>query len=202
VNPGEAARAAFHLETIGTLATAGATAASEALSLLTRRDAPAGPATAALRPVDEIALLLGGDDEPTVAVHFAVPSAPGAHLVVTFDPRAAVWLDGLLAPADEAAPADLRRSILLEAGNILAGAFLSAIANRRRGLLTSPPSLAVDMAGALLDGPLVELTEGRDRALVLETALSARGETGDRPVGRILLLFPPEGPGDLLEPGS
>ncbi len=195
-------RAAFRLETIGTLATAGARAAAEALSRLAGANAPAGEGTAALRPLIEVAALLGGDDEPVVAVHCAVRSTPGAHLVVAFTPEAARRLPGRLDPASSRREPGRQRSILLEAGNILTGAFLSAIASRRAGLLTTPPTLATDMAGALLDGPLVDIAEGRDRALVLEAPLYLDEGPDREPIGRILLLLPPDTPAGLMERGS
>jgi len=195
-------RVTFRIETIGTLATLGARAAAEALSLLAGSPGRADGGTAAVRPLEDVVALLGREDEPVVAVHCAVRSTPGARLLIAFTPEAARWLPERLEGGTPRGGAERRRSILLEAGNILTGAFLSAIAGHHVGLLTTPPAIASDMAGALLDGPLVDIAEGRDRALVLECPLELEDGDGRTRIGRVLLLLPPDAPATLMERGS
>jgi chemotaxis protein CheC len=63
----------------------------------------------------------------------------------------------------------LQQSALMEMGNILSGAYLTALAdfsNQRMSL--SVPRLAVDMAEAMLSVPLIKLGSETDRALLIQ----------------------------------
>lgn len=68
---------------------------------------------------------------------------------------------------------ELSVSALKEVGNILASAFLSALGNLlNKNLIPSVPLLAYDMAGALVDYVLIELSQSGDLALMVETDFS------------------------------
>jgi len=61
-------------------------------------------------------------------------------------------------------------SALKEVGNILASAYLSALGNLlKMTLIPSVPLLAYDMAGAVVDYVLIELSQSSDLALMVET---------------------------------
>ncbi len=61
-------------------------------------------------------------------------------------------------------------SALKEVGNILASAYLSALGNLlHKTLIPSVPLLAYDMAGAVVDYVLIELSQTGDLALMVET---------------------------------
>ena len=71
---------------------------------------------------------------------------------------------------------ELNVSALKEVGNILASAYLSAIGNLlRKTLIPSVPSLAYDMAGAVVDYVLIDLSKGGEVALMIETDFVAAG---------------------------
>lgn len=64
-------------------------------------------------------------------------------------------------------------SALKEVGNILASAYLSALGNLlAKTLIPSVPMLAYDMAGAVVDYVLIELSQSSDFALMVETDFS------------------------------
>ena len=68
-------------------------------------------------------------------------------------------------------------SALKEVGNILASAYLSALGNLlNMTLIPSVPLLAYDMAGAVVDYVLIELSQSSDLALMVETDFT--GEPG------------------------
>jgi chemotaxis protein CheC len=68
-------------------------------------------------------------------------------------------------------------SALKEVGNILASAYLSALGNLlNKTLIPSVPLLAYDMAGAVVDYVLIELSQSSDLALMVETDFA--GEPG------------------------
>lgn len=65
---------------------------------------------------------------------------------------------------------EINVSALKEVGNILASAYLSALGNLlHKTLIPSVPLLAYDMAGAVVDYVLIELSQHGDLALMVET---------------------------------
>lgn len=65
---------------------------------------------------------------------------------------------------------ELEMSALQEIGNIIAGAYLSAISSMTGlSIDVSVPSLAVDMAGAILSVPAIEFGKLGDYALLIES---------------------------------
>lgn len=65
---------------------------------------------------------------------------------------------------------DIISSTLKEVGNILASAFLSALGNMmHKTLIPSVPMLAYDMAGAVVDYVLIDLSKAGDLAMMVET---------------------------------
>lgn len=65
---------------------------------------------------------------------------------------------------------ELEMSALKEIGNIISGAYLSAISSLTQLTINvSVPSLAFDMAGALLSVPAIEFGKMGDKALLIES---------------------------------
>ena len=65
---------------------------------------------------------------------------------------------------------DLQKSALMEIGNILSGAYLSALADfSNQRMFVSVPRLAVDMAEAVLSIPMAKLGRITDYALLIQT---------------------------------
>jgi len=71
---------------------------------------------------------------------------------------------------DSAELSEIEKSALNEFGNMIAGSYLSAVA-KMTGLScsTSVPSLADDMAGALLSVPAIEFGKISDRVLLIQS---------------------------------
>lgn len=83
-------------------------------------------------------------------------------------------------------------SALKEVGNILASAYLSALGNLlKKTLIPSVPLLAYDMAGAVVDHVLIDLSQSGDLAMMVETNFS--GEAGQESAikGHFFLLPDP-----------
>jgi chemotaxis protein CheC len=65
---------------------------------------------------------------------------------------------------------DMELSALLEIGNIISGAYLTAISQMTNlSIIPTVPSLAVDMAGAILSVPAIEFGKLGDKALLIES---------------------------------
>jgi chemotaxis protein CheC len=88
---------------------------------------------------------------------------------------------------------ELTVSALKEVGNILASAYLSAIGNLlHRTLIPSVPMLAYDMAGAVVDYVLIDLSMGGNLALMVETDFSGEASLGGRIRGHFFLMPDPQ----------
>jgi len=82
----------------------------------------------------------------------------------------------------------LEESALKECGNILSGAYLNALADfMHLMLLPSPPTFAVDMAGAVLSSAFLQFGEGRDVVFCVESEFQMRDD-GQALRGYFLLL--------------
>lgn len=65
---------------------------------------------------------------------------------------------------------EMELSALLEIGNIISGAYLTAISQMTNlNIIQTVPSLAVDMAGAILSVPAIEFGKLGDKALLIES---------------------------------
>jgi chemotaxis protein CheC len=65
---------------------------------------------------------------------------------------------------------EMELSALLEIGNIISGAYLTAISKMTNlSIIPTVPSLAVDMAGAILSVPAIEFGKLGDKALLIES---------------------------------
>ena len=88
---------------------------------------------------------------------------------------------------------ELTVSALKEVGNILASAYLSAIGNLlHKTLIPSVPMLAYDMAGAVADYVLIDLSQGGNLALMIETDFSAGADDARRIRGHFFLMPDPQ----------
>jgi chemotaxis protein CheC len=73
---------------------------------------------------------------------------------------------------------EIERSALKEIGNILTGAYLSAISSLTNlNISYSIPDIAVDMAGAILSVPAIEFAKLGDTVLYIETEFSEGKES-------------------------
>ena len=190
---------AVELEALREASQAGAENAGQAISRLTGLPMSFSVPSVRALPVDDVPSILGGDEATVVALHLAVHGENGdtrGNILIALEPVSAGRLLDALCPgrspelplSPEEMPA-LEQSGLLETGNILAAAYLTAVSRHvRMNLVPSVPHLAIDMAGAVVDYLLIEVTRGQDAALVIDTEL--RGHDGD-PAARILMLPDP-----------
>ncbi len=87
---------------------------------------------------------------------------------------------------------ELTVSALKEVGNILASAYLSALGSLlNKTLIPSVPMLAYDMAGAVVDYVLIELSENSDLALMVETDFIGEASPDFAVKGHFFLLPDP-----------
>ena len=87
------------------------------------------------------------------------------------------------------------QSALQETGSILAGSYLNAL-SQMTGILLKPsvPGFAMDMAGAIIDFILVEISQSEDYVLVIETEFDIM----QHKIRGHLILFPDLGSLDII----
>jgi chemotaxis protein CheC len=72
------------------------------------------------------------------------------------------------------------KSALKEVGNILMSSYLASISTLTNlEVHTEPPAICVDMAGSVLDLPLIELGQVADNALVIDSKFMDKDEPID-----------------------
>jgi chemotaxis protein CheC len=151
----------------------GAGNAATALSLLLDKPVDMSVPTVSLVPFEEIAERVGGSEAVVVAVFLRVEGdAPGNLFFIIDQASARKLLQDVLGfdAAENDVYSELELSALHEIGNILAGSYLSSLADFTK-LRMSPtvPSLSVDMAGAILGYGLLQFGTMGDDALLIDT---------------------------------
>lgn len=164
----------FKMDVLREVGNIGAGHAATALSLLLGKPVDMQVPTVSFVPFEEIAERVGGIEAVVVAIFLRVEGdAPGNMFFILNREPARRLLQGL--PGLDAAVSDnyseLELSALNEIGNILAGSYLSSLGDFT-GLYMSPtvPSIAVDMAGAVLNYGLLQFGTMGDDALLIDTA--------------------------------
>ncbi|MFC5472038.1 chemotaxis protein CheC [Cohnella suwonensis] len=171
----------------------GAGNAATALSTLLNKPVDMAVPTVSLLPFEAIADRVGGSEAVVIAIFLRVEGdAPGNMFFIINREPARRILQGLLgfAAAENDMYSELELSALNEIGNILAGSYLSSLADFT-GLNMSPtvPSLAVDMAGAILSYGMLQFGTMGDDALLIDTTFLEGQQEAD---GQFFLIPDPE----------
>jgi chemotaxis protein CheC len=167
----------LQLDALREVASIGAGHAATALSTLTnRRIGVAVPETHIVR-LEEVPELLGYPDEPLAAVLMQVLGDAPGYTVQLFPPRSASCLaEMLLHRARIDFPAgfgELEKSALQEVGNILAGAYMSALSDfLGMVLMISIPEMAIDQAGAILSSAYLSLESAEEYVFCIDAQLT------------------------------
>lgn len=121
---------------------------------------------------DKVADFVGGAEQILACVYLEVlGDLPGTVLVMFDEVTARKLLTSLITEdvKDFRQLTELQHSALMEIGNILSGSYLSALADfSNQRMLISVPSLAVDMADAVLSVPMIKLGYKTDYALLIQ----------------------------------
>lgn len=144
-----------------------------------------------------VAELVGGPEAEVAGIYFKVNGDISGSIMVLLDKKSAKLLTNLLMSRnkedDELDEMDI--SALKEVGNILSGAYLSSLSVLTNLKFTmSVPSLAIDMAGAILSVPVILFGQVGDRVMLIETDFSE----GTYHVKSNFFLIPDEGSFEIL----
>jgi len=146
-------------------------------------------------PVEEVPKTVGGEDKLVVGLVIKILGDFPSVILLVFSQDDAKSLASLMIdkkhPNGSKVISDLERSALKEIGVILANAYLGALAVFINwGLVPRVPELIEDMAGAMLDYILIELSSVSQYALLIKSEFK---EATTRVVGNFFLIPNPEG---------
>ncbi len=175
--------------------------AATALAQFLNRKIDMAVPQAKIVPMAQVPSVAGGAEERIIGIFLKVLGNISGNFLLVIPEKTGFRLLDLLIPATEARKVgqlgDLERSCLREIGNILAGAFLNALSCiTQTPMLNSLPSLAYDMAGALIDSVVAEHSSVSEHVLMIETSFIDDHE--DLRI-HIFLLPAPESLNKLLE---
>jgi chemotaxis protein CheC len=149
--------------------------------------------TVKILDINELADILGGPENQVVGILFNLSDDfEGMMMFITEKQFAHLVLNVLMGrhfdKFEDLSEMDI--SAIKEVGNIMVGSYIRAIAqmtNMNIGL--SPPGIAIDMVGALLNVPAVEIEKFGDKALFIQDGFI----NDDSKVISYLLLIPEVG---------
>ena len=171
----------------------GAGNATTALSVLLHNDLRMEMPIVKVMNFDDIADLVGGGETIVSAVLTHFNGDVSGMILFILELEEAKNLTGsmLNRTYDEgfAGFDDMDRSALKEVGNILMSSYLSSIGTLTNlNVRTEPPAICVDMAGSVLDLPLIELGQIGDDALIIDSKFLDK----DEPIDGFLLFVADE----------
>lgn len=120
----------------------------------------------------DVAELVGGPEAAVVGIYFKVTGDISGSIMYIMEKKSAKFLTSLLMSMEMENDAldEMEISALQEVGNILAGSYLSSLSSLTGlTLVVSVPSLAVDMAGAILSVPVILFGQVGDKVMLIET---------------------------------
>ena len=121
----------------------------------------------------ELAEVIGGAETLVAGILLSLEGdIQGSMLFILESNAARLLVQQLMGCKDDSTElfTEMETSVLQEIGNIISGAYLSAISSLTNMLITaSVPSLAFDMAGAILSVPAIEFGKLGDKALLIES---------------------------------
>ena len=138
---------------------------------------------------------LGGAETLMVGITLQILGDARGSIMLLFPQESAHRLVCCLLQREERALVmnELTISTLKEVGNILASAYLSAIGTLlHKILIPSVPLLAYDMAGAVVDYVLIDLSKGGNLALMVETDFSGETGPGSQIKGHFFMMPDPQ----------
>jgi chemotaxis protein CheC len=162
----------FQLDVLREVGNIGAGHAATALSRLLEKKIGLAMPTVNILPFEQVAEKVGGVETIVTAVMFRVEGQASGHVYFVLDEASARKLlrrfAGIVQPA-EGSFSELEWSALAEIGNIIAGSYISSLADFT-GLTMKPtvPAALMDMAGAILANGILPFGWSGDQAIWMD----------------------------------
>lgn len=183
----------MHIDVLREIGNIGSGSAASSLSMMLNTRVDMNIPKVKILDINELADTIGGPEKQVVGILFSLEKEfQGMMMFITEKQFAHLVLNVLMGKDFESFEdlGDMDISALKEVGNIMVGAYIGAISqmtNLQIGL--SPPSIAIDMVGALLNVPAVEIEKYGDKALFIQDGFINK----ENKVTSYMLLIPEVG---------
>ncbi len=181
------------LASLKTVGDVGASNASKALAQMIDKEVKVNVSKVSMVDVERMPEEIGVGEKMIVGIYEQLFGDANGNGLLTFDEESALLLaDTMLGSEGNASKllTEDRVSALKELGNILIGAYLTAVGNTLGiNILTSVPYIASDMAGAVLDLMLIDMGRKVEQAIVINTEFTLPSIVLN---GSFLMFFEPE----------
>ncbi|NLW22306.1 MAG: chemotaxis protein CheC [Tissierellia bacterium] len=135
----------------------------------------------------DVAEILGGEEELVVGIYLELKDDVTGNIMFILDKSSALNLTNMLLNRKDHELDEIAISALSEVGNIISSFYVNSLSMLTGLKITvSVPSLAVDMAGAILSVPAIQFGLIADQVLFIETVF----EEGENLVRGNLFLIP------------
>ena len=171
------------------VANIGAGHAATVLSQITGQRIMISVPRISITTLDTIPNAMGGAEEPVAAVAIRVDGDLAGVTLLVFPQPVALRVAGLMMGKRVALLGEIEQSALKEAGNMLSGAYLNALAEfLQMRILNSPPILAVDLSNTVLSSTSLEELDGAAYVFCVESEFQLQNDTA--PLRGYFLLLP------------
>lgn len=170
-----------HLDALREISNVGMGNAATALSQMVADTVELHVPSVTLVDIVDVPELIGGAERVVVGVTMQIHGDACGNILLVFPEQSARRLVNKLLGKEGSGTRfdEISESALKEVGNILASSYLGAMGSLiHLSLIPSIPDFAHDMAGAIIDYLLIELSEVGDQALMLETEFHSRQQEG------------------------
>ncbi|MFW6113335.1 MAG: chemotaxis protein CheC [Actinomycetota bacterium] len=170
--------------------------AAVALSTMVDKKVLLSVPRASLVSLVKVSNLVGGAETSVVGIYLHISGDASGSMLLLLEESSAEQLARLMYSTDDTGElTTVQQSALQETGSILAGSYLNALSQMTSILLRpSVPGFAMDMAGAIIDFILVEISQSEDYVLVIETEFDIM----QHKIRGHLILFPDLGSLELI----
>ena len=170
----------------------GAGHAATSLSKLLRENVMNRSTSGMLVPLDKVPEALGGADKIVAGIYATFSGGLKGGILMIFPEGSAQTLTRVLGNCEITSKLidEMQESLLCEVGNICLCWYLNAISKMvDLEMIPCPPMVAYDMAGAVIDLPLIQIGKVSDTALLILTDF--KGEINEIH-GAFLMMLEPE----------
>ncbi|GAE36050.1 chemotaxis protein CheC [Halalkalibacter akibai] len=187
-----------HLDVLKEIGNIGAGHAATALSQILNQTIDMSVPAVRIVSFQDLPEQIGGADTEVAAIFLRIEGeAPGSIFYISQIKEAEKLIQRLTKDShfqlEDPPFNELGISAFLEVGNILAGSYLSSLADFTNLLLQpSVPGFTVDMVGAILNYGLIPLSEVSDYAIVIDTEMMELGPEAGKIRGHFFLLPDPQ----------
>lgn len=187
----------FHLDILKEIGNIGAGHAATALSSMLGHSIDMKVPYVNIVSFDEVTDRIGGEEAIIAAIFFRIEGdAPGSMFFILTIEQASKLLSEITGKPvhfNEPPYDELAMSALQEIGNILTGSYLSSLADfTSLHLHPTVPAVGVDMAGALMNYGLIQISQESDFAVVIDTIFLEGNSVSSMIKGQVLLLPDPD----------